>query len=159
MDWTDSSLWLAIGLTGNAAFFSRFLVQWLASERAGRSYVPVAFWYLSIAGSLILLAYAIHRRDPVFTLAFLPNCVVYLRNLVLLRRTGARGSPSVGGGLGFGPALGSEQVPDGVEAGDQQREQRDRDPLEVAVEEAADRRAEHIDRRCHQEEATRAADR
>jgi lipid-A-disaccharide synthase-like uncharacterized protein len=94
MDWNDSPLWLAIGLTGNAAFFSRFLVQWIASERAGRSYVPVAFWYLSIAGSLILLAYAIHRRDPVFTLAFLPNCVVYVRNLVLLRRSGLHESPS-----------------------------------------------------------------
>ena len=94
MDWSDSPVWLAIGLAGNATFFSRFLVQWLASERAGRSYVPIAFWYLSIAGSLILLAYAIHRRDPVFTLAFLPNCVVYVRNLVLIRRTGATGSPS-----------------------------------------------------------------
>jgi lipid-A-disaccharide synthase-like uncharacterized protein len=94
MDWSDSPLWLAIGLAGNAAFFARFLVQWVASERAGRSYVPVAFWYLSIAGSLILLAYAIHRRDPVFTLAFLPNCLVYVRNLVLLRRTGAQESPS-----------------------------------------------------------------
>ena len=94
MDWSDSPVWLAIGLAGNAAFFARFLVQWIASERAGRSYVPVVFWYLSIAGSLILLAYAIHRRDPVFTLAFLPNCVVYVRNLVLLRRTGARESPS-----------------------------------------------------------------
>jgi len=94
MDWSDSPLWLAIGLAGNAAFFARFLVQWVASERAGRSYVPVVFWYLSIAGSLILLAYAIHRRDPVFTLAFLPNCVVYVRNLVLLRRSGASESPS-----------------------------------------------------------------
>lgn len=94
MDWSDSPVWLAIGLAGNAAFFARFLVQWIASERAGRSYVPAIFWYLSIAGSLILLAYAIHRRDPVFTLAFLPNCVVYVRNLVLLRRTGARESPS-----------------------------------------------------------------
>jgi lipid-A-disaccharide synthase-like uncharacterized protein len=119
MEWSDSSLWLAIGLLGNAAFFSRFLIQWLASERAGRSYVPIAFWYLSIIGSVILLAYAIHRRDPVFTLAFLPNCIVYLRNLVLIRRAGARGSPSVGGGLGLGPARGSEQVSDGVETGDQ----------------------------------------
>ncbi len=155
MDWSDSTVWLAIGLAGNAAFFSRFLVQWLASERAGRSYVPIAFWYLSIVGSVILLAYAIHRRDPVFTLAFLPNCVVYLRNLILIRRTGARGSPSVAGGLGFdGPALGSEQVLDGVEASDQQHEHRNRDPFEVAIEEAADRRPEHVDRRAYQEKAT-----
>lgn len=93
MDWSDSPLWLAIGLAGNAAFFARFLVQWIASERAGRSYVPVAFWHLSIVGSLVLLAYAVHRRDPVFTLAFLPNCVVYARNLVLLRRTRAPDTP------------------------------------------------------------------
>jgi lipid-A-disaccharide synthase-like uncharacterized protein len=86
MDWHDASFWLAIGFAGNAVFFSRFLVQWLASERAGRSYVPVAFWWLSIVGSLVLLLYAIHRRDPVFTLAFLPNCVVYVRNLMLIRR-------------------------------------------------------------------------
>jgi lipid-A-disaccharide synthase-like uncharacterized protein len=86
MDWRDASFWLVVGFAGNALFFSRFLVQWLASERAGRSYVPVAFWWLSIAGSLVLLAYAIHRRDPVFTLAFLPNCVVYVRNLMLIRK-------------------------------------------------------------------------
>lgn len=86
MDWRDVSLWLVVGFAGNAIFFSRFLVQWIASERAGRSFVPVAFWWLSIAGSLVLLMYAIHRRDPVFTLAFLPNCVVYVRNLMLIRK-------------------------------------------------------------------------
>ena len=94
MEWTDTPLWLAIGLLGQAAFGARFLVQWIASERAGKSYVPLSFWYLSIAGSLILLIYAIHRKDPVFVLAYLPNCVVYVRNLVLIRRTGASGSPS-----------------------------------------------------------------
>lgn len=86
MDWNDAAIWLALGFAGNALFFSRFLVQWIASERARKSYVPVAFWWLSIAGSLVLLIYAIHRRDPVFTLAFLPNCVVYVRNLMLIRR-------------------------------------------------------------------------
>lgn len=93
MDWSDSTIWLAIGLAGNAAFFSRFLVQWIASERAGRSYVPVAFWWLSIAGSLALLLYALHRRDPVFILAYLPNCVVYVRNLMLIHR-GEKANPS-----------------------------------------------------------------
>jgi lipid-A-disaccharide synthase-like uncharacterized protein len=68
-------------------------VQWIASERAGRSYVPVAFWWLSIAGSLMLLAYALHRRDPVFILAYLPNCVVYVRNLMLIHR-GEKTNPS-----------------------------------------------------------------
>jgi lipid-A-disaccharide synthase-like uncharacterized protein len=86
MDWHDGSFWLVIGFAGNAVFFLRFVVQWLASERAGRSYVPIAFWWLSIVGSLVLLGYAIHRKDPVFTLAFLPNCVVYVRNLMLIRK-------------------------------------------------------------------------
>ena len=86
MDWSDSIYWIGFGLLGNAAFFSRFMVQWIASERAGRSLVPVAFWWLSIAGSVILLTYAIHRGDPIFILAYLPNSVVYTRNLILVRR-------------------------------------------------------------------------
>ena len=94
MDWKDAPLWLAFGLIGQAAFFSRFLVQWLASERAGESYVPLSFWYLSILGSLVLLVYAIHRQEPVFALGYLPNSFVYLRNLVLLRRNDTRKSPT-----------------------------------------------------------------
>jgi lipid-A-disaccharide synthase-like uncharacterized protein len=86
MDWSESIYWIVFGLLGNAAFFTRFLLQWVASERAGRSVVPVAFWYLSIVGSVILLIYAVHRGDPIFTLAYLPNAVVYTRNLILLRR-------------------------------------------------------------------------
>jgi lipid-A-disaccharide synthase-like uncharacterized protein len=94
MDWSDAPLWLAFGLLGQAAFFSRFLVQWIASERAGESYIPLTFWYLSLAGSLILLVYAIHRREPVFILGYLPNSVVYTRNLMLLHRSAAQKSPS-----------------------------------------------------------------
>lgn len=86
MNWNDTPFWLGFGLLGNLAFFSRFLVQWVASERAGRSFIPLSFWYLSLAGSLVLLIYAVHRRDPIFTLAYLPNAVVYVRNLVLIRR-------------------------------------------------------------------------
>jgi len=93
MDWNDSLGWLLFGLLGNVAFASRFLLQWLASERAGDSVVPVAFWYLSIAGSLILLAYAIHLRNPVFTLAYLPNAFVYFRNLALIRKRDALSEP------------------------------------------------------------------
>jgi lipid-A-disaccharide synthase-like uncharacterized protein len=81
--------WLVIGFLGQACFFSRFLIQWLASERAGRSVVPRAFWYLSIAGGSIVLTYAIWRRDPVFILGQSVGLLVYLRNLVLLRREGA----------------------------------------------------------------------
>lgn len=86
LDWGDNPYWLVFGLLGTATFGSRFLVQWVASERAGQSVVPPAFWYLSIAGSVILLAYAIHLRNPVFTLAYLPNALIYLRNLFLIRK-------------------------------------------------------------------------
>jgi len=86
VDWHDSKAWLVFGLIGNAIFFSRFLIQWLASEKAGKSIVPTAFWYLSIAGSAVLLIYALHKRDPVFILAYLPNAFVYLRNLQLIKK-------------------------------------------------------------------------
>lgn len=78
--------WLVVGFLGQACFFSRFLVQWMASERAGRSLVPRAFWYLSIVGGMIVLVYAIWRRDPVFILGQSVGLFVYLRNLILLRR-------------------------------------------------------------------------
>ena len=82
--------WLVIGFLGQACFFSRFLVQWMASERAGRSLVPRAFWYLSIAGGAIVLSYAIWRRDPVFIAGQSVGLFVYLRNLILLRREGRK---------------------------------------------------------------------
>jgi lipid-A-disaccharide synthase-like uncharacterized protein len=81
-----SSIWLALGFAGQVAFSGRFVVQWLASEREGRSVVPVAFWILSVVGSLLLLAYAIHRRDPVFVLGQTTGVLIYLRNLHLIRK-------------------------------------------------------------------------
>jgi lipid-A-disaccharide synthase-like uncharacterized protein len=81
-----STFWLVLGFAGQAAFSGRFVVQWLASEREGRSVVPVTFWFLSIAGSLLLLAYALHRRDPVFVLGQAMGVFIYLRNLALIRR-------------------------------------------------------------------------
>jgi lipid-A-disaccharide synthase-like uncharacterized protein len=92
MEWSDAPHWIAIGLAGQVAFFSRFLVQWIASERAGESVVPRAFWHLSLVGSLVLLVYSIHRREPILALGYVPNAVVYLRNLALLRRSGAGAS-------------------------------------------------------------------
>ncbi len=86
---TAGQLWVTIGLLGQVCFFSRFFVQWVASERAGRSIVPRAFWYFSIAGGMILLSYAIWRRDPVFVLGQSGGLFVYLRNLALLRREDA----------------------------------------------------------------------
>jgi lipid-A-disaccharide synthase-like uncharacterized protein len=84
-DW----LWLTIGFAGQALFSMRFLVQWLASERRGRSIVPLAFWYFSIAGGLTLLAYAIYRADPVFIVGQAAGLFIYLRNLQLIRAAAA----------------------------------------------------------------------
>jgi lipid-A-disaccharide synthase-like uncharacterized protein len=81
-----STFWLVLGFAGQAAFSGRFIVQWLASEREGRSVVPVTFWLLSIVGSMILLVYAVHRRDPVFVLGQATGVFIYLRNLHLIRR-------------------------------------------------------------------------
>ncbi len=78
--------WLSIGFAGQACFFTRFLVQWIASERQRQSVIPVAFWYLSLVGGLTLLAYAIHRRDPVFIAGQAVGFLVYSRNLWFLRR-------------------------------------------------------------------------
>ena len=85
-NWGDHWAWLLFGLVGQAAFFLRFLVQWVASERKGESVIPIYFWYLSLIGSLILLAYAIFRRDPVFILGQCTGFIVYLRNLMLIYR-------------------------------------------------------------------------
>ena len=76
-------LWLVLGLGAQALFSARFLVQWIVSERRRQSVIPRSFWYLSLAGSALLLIYAIHRRDPVFILGQAGGFVVYTRNLVL----------------------------------------------------------------------------
>jgi lipid-A-disaccharide synthase-like uncharacterized protein len=77
-------LWITLGLLGQALFFSRFLVQWLASERLKESVVPTAFWYFSLSGGAILLTYAIHRGDPVFILGQSTGVLIYLRNLYFI---------------------------------------------------------------------------
>lgn len=86
LEWSDDPYWLMFGLLGNLAFGSRFLVQWIASERAGETVVPLVFWHLSIVGSLVLLVYAVHVESPVYTLAYLPNTIVYVRNITLAKR-------------------------------------------------------------------------
>jgi lipid-A-disaccharide synthase-like uncharacterized protein len=82
------ALWLGVGFLGQTTFSLRFLVQWWRSERAGRSVVPLAFWYLSLVGGVLLLFYAVYRRDPVFILGQITGVFVYLRNLQLIRRAG-----------------------------------------------------------------------
>ncbi|NDR58525.1 lipid-A-disaccharide synthase N-terminal domain-containing protein [Aliiruegeria sabulilitoris] len=82
-NWTEF-VWVMIGLGGQLLFTARFLVQWIASERARRSVVPLAFWYLSIGGGLILFAYAVYRKDPVFILGQSMGVFIYCRNLWLI---------------------------------------------------------------------------
>lgn len=84
------AMWITVGLIGQLMFTGRFIVQWFASEKAGRSVVPVAFWYFSIAGSLIVLAYGIHKMDPVIIVGQLPGSVIYARNLWLIRTEARR---------------------------------------------------------------------
>ena len=75
-----------LGMLGQVLFFSRFLVQWIASEKKGKSTIPLSFWWLSIGGGLLLLIYALWREDPVITLGQSVGLFVYVRNLVLIRR-------------------------------------------------------------------------
>jgi lipid-A-disaccharide synthase-like uncharacterized protein len=87
---TMDQLWLGIGLLGQGMFSARFLIQWIVSERRRQSVIPVPFWYLSIAGGLTLLAYAIYRLDPVFILGQSAGVFVYARNLYFIHRPSAR---------------------------------------------------------------------
>jgi lipid-A-disaccharide synthase-like uncharacterized protein len=79
-------VWLTIGLAGQCLFMARFIVQWIHSERHQQSLIPVSFWYLSLLGGLIVLAYGLHKLDPVIILGQLPGTIVYSRNLVLIHR-------------------------------------------------------------------------
>jgi lipid-A-disaccharide synthase-like uncharacterized protein len=81
LDW-----WVLLGFAAQALFTMRFLVQWVASERAGRSVIPVAFWLFSIGGGLLLLLYALYRKDIVFIAGQAFGVFVYLRNLQVVLR-------------------------------------------------------------------------
>ena len=78
--------WVLLGYVAQIMFTMRFVVQWIASERAGKMVMPIAFWFFSIGGGCVLLIYAIHRGDPVFILGQGAGLFVYLRNLYLIRR-------------------------------------------------------------------------
>jgi lipid-A-disaccharide synthase-like uncharacterized protein len=78
--------WLAIGFLGQALFSMRFVVQWLSSERHGRSHIPLAFWYFSVAGGATLLSYAIYIQEPVFIVGQGAGLLIYFRNLYLIFR-------------------------------------------------------------------------
>ncbi len=83
MDW---DYWVGIGLLGQAMFSMRFLYQWIYSERMRRSVIPEVFWYFSLGGGVILLAYAIRQRDPVFIIGQATGLIIYLRNIWLIWR-------------------------------------------------------------------------
>ena len=82
--------WLVLGLLGQFLFMSRFIIQWLHSERHQKSLIPISFWYLSLFGSLIVLAYGIHKTEPVIIFGQLPGSLIYLRNLMLIKKTKPR---------------------------------------------------------------------
>jgi lipid-A-disaccharide synthase-like uncharacterized protein len=77
-------VWLGIGFLGQGIFGARMLIQWIASEKARKSVVPVVFWYMSVVGAAITLAYAIWREDPVFITAQAGGLLVYIRNLYFI---------------------------------------------------------------------------
>lgn len=77
---------LVVGFSAQALFASRFIVQWILSEKKGESHIPLIFWYLSIVGGLGLLIYAIYRQDPVIILGQSFGIIVYMRNLILIYR-------------------------------------------------------------------------
>jgi len=79
-------LWLVLGIVGQLMFTMRFLVQWLVSEKEGRSVMPVAFWFFSIAGGLITLVYGIAKKEPIIILGQSLSMFIYARNLMLIGR-------------------------------------------------------------------------
>lgn len=83
---SSESVWLVIGFGGQAFFSARFIVQWIASERARRSVIPVAFWLFSILGGATLFAYALYRQDPVFIVGQGAGLLIYARNIYFIIR-------------------------------------------------------------------------
>lgn len=90
----EAALWIAIGVVGQGIWVSRFLLQWVLAERRGRAELPPIFFVVSLLGSFLILAYAIHKRDPVWIAGQIPGPLVYGRNLVLQYRTRAARAPS-----------------------------------------------------------------
>jgi lipid-A-disaccharide synthase-like uncharacterized protein len=86
--------WVLVGYIAQMLFAMRFVVQWIASERAGRSVVPTAFWIFSIGGGVMLLGYALYRKDPVFIIGQAFGVFVYLRNLQFVLRSGGTAAPA-----------------------------------------------------------------
>lgn len=79
------NIFVVIGFIGQLFFSARFLVQWIATEKAKKSTVPFSFWIFSLLGSIALLTYAIYRKDPIFILGQLPNILIYSRNIYFIK--------------------------------------------------------------------------
>lgn len=84
------TIWMGVGFLGQAIFTARFLVQWAASEKSRDVVVPVAFWWISVAGGLTLLAYTIHKQDPPLIIGQALGLFVYVRNLMLVDKASRR---------------------------------------------------------------------
>ncbi|MCG6895475.1 MAG: lipid-A-disaccharide synthase N-terminal domain-containing protein [Desulfobacteraceae bacterium] len=80
------TFWVGVGMLGQGLFSMRFVIQWLSSERKGRSVIPVAFWFFSIGGGINLLFYAVYRKDPVFIIGQGTGLLIYFRNLYFVFR-------------------------------------------------------------------------
>lgn len=80
------NIFLIIGFIGQGLFSMRFIIQWLASEKAKKSVIPFSFWIFSLSGSIFLLIYAIYKKDPVFILGQAPNVLIYSRNIYLIKK-------------------------------------------------------------------------
>ena len=89
--------WLVFGVMAQLLFGARFIVQWIASERAGRSVMPLAFWFFSMGGGLMTLVYGLVRREPVIIVGQMLSIIIYLRNLVLIFRERERPASAVDG--------------------------------------------------------------
>jgi lipid-A-disaccharide synthase-like uncharacterized protein len=87
--------WLAFGLVAQLFFTARFLVQWIASERAGKSVVPMAFWFCSMGGGLMTLVYGVVKREPIIIIGQALATIIYVRNIMLIWKHHARGSESM----------------------------------------------------------------
>jgi lipid-A-disaccharide synthase-like uncharacterized protein len=120
----DWSVWKVIGWLGNAVFFSRFLVQWYATEKRKQVVVPALFWWLSLTGSLLLLSYALfHQQDSVFIFAYAFTWIPYIRNLIIHNRheNSRRPCPECGvlspGGANYCSQCGAKLIESTVNAG------------------------------------------
>jgi lipid-A-disaccharide synthase-like uncharacterized protein len=87
--------WLAFGLVAQLFFTARFLVQWISSERAGQSVVPMAFWFFSMGGGLMTLVYGVVKREPIIILGQAMATVIYVRNIMLIMKNHASGSKTL----------------------------------------------------------------